>query len=126
VISIDGSTFDVPVLNIKRSADVLDKYAERTIDGKLHREIIGVYYNYQVAFGRTLVVADYHDLWDALTEPVEFHTIIIPDEDGNRTFQAYITGVSDEFVKVLDDDATRYMKSLVCKFIAQSPSRTPA
>ena len=43
-IEIDGVYFDVPFLSIKRTADFLDKYAERTEDGDLKRELIGVYF----------------------------------------------------------------------------------
>ena len=53
MIIIDAVTYDIPVTSIKRTADFLDKYAERTEDGKLQRELIGVYFNYQLAFGRT-------------------------------------------------------------------------
>ena len=52
-IVIDGTTYDIPILSIKRKAEFLDKYAERTEDGILHRELIGVYFNYELQFGRT-------------------------------------------------------------------------
>ena len=50
-ITIDGVEFLIPLLSIKRTADALDKYAERTEDGDLKREVIGVYYNYQLSVG---------------------------------------------------------------------------
>ena len=58
-IVIDSTTYNIPVLSIKRKAEVLDKYAERTEDGVLHREIIGVYFNYELAFGRTNNTTEY-------------------------------------------------------------------
>lgn len=122
MITIDGTAYNVPVTKMKRSADVLDKYAERTIDGVLHREVIGVYFNYQVEFGSPATMADYVALWEKLTEPVEFHTVIIPDEDGNLTFSAYISSVNDEIVKARG--ANRYLKNLRANFIARSPERT--
>lgn len=120
-ITIDGTVYDVPVISIKRTADFLDKYAERTADGILHRELIGVYFNYSVKFGQA-TMTDYSLLWAKLTEPVEFHTIIIPDEDGDLTFTAYVSGISDDLVKVTG--ATRYWKDLTVNFIAQAPART--
>ena len=36
-IKIDGEFFDVPLVSIKRTGDFLDKYANRTEDGVLHR-----------------------------------------------------------------------------------------
>ena len=41
-IKIDGISYDVPLVSIKRTAEFLDKYAERTEDGDLKRELIGV------------------------------------------------------------------------------------
>ena len=49
-ISIDGILYDIPLVSIKRTADFLDKYAERTEDEELKRELIGVYYNYQMSW----------------------------------------------------------------------------
>lgn len=46
-IYIDGQLWDIPLVSIRRSFDVLDKYAERNEDdGDLKREILGVYLNY--------------------------------------------------------------------------------
>lgn len=124
MITIDGTTFDVPVVSIKRKADFLDKYAERTEDGVLHRELIGVYFNYTIEFGSTATIPNYVALWDKLTEPVEFHTVTVPDEDGeNYTFTAYFAGVNDELKRV--KNAQAFWKTLTVDFIAKSPSRTP-
>jgi hypothetical protein len=123
MITIDGEQFDIPVLSpIKRKADVLDKYAERSVDGVLHREIIGVYFNYSLNFGSSANVTEYARLWEKLTEPVEFHTVTVPDEDGNYTFTAYFSNVSDEIHRSID--ARRFFKNLTVNFIAQSPART--
>lgn len=122
IIQIDGQTYNVPVKRITRKADFLDKFAERTVDGVLHRELIGVYFNYQIEFGQA-AMADYSALWDKLTEPEEFHTVVIPDEDGDLTFTAYFSKISDELVKV--SGATRYWKNLKVHFIAKSPERAP-
>lgn len=42
MIVIDGEQFKIDVLSVKRSADFLDKYAERLANGHLRRELIGV------------------------------------------------------------------------------------
>lgn len=122
MITIDGITYNVPVLSIKRNAEFLDKYAERTADGVLRREILGVYYNYQIQFGRTLDTVAYAALWTKLTEPTEFHTVVVPDESGDFTFVAYFSGVSDELIK---KSATKnFWKNLSVNFIAKEPALT--
>lgn len=122
MIVIDGETFTVPIVSLTRRADFLDKYAERTEDGVLHRELIGVYYNYQIQFGSTTDVAEYAALWQKLTEPVEFHEVTVPDEDGSHTFTAYFSNVGDVMRKY--KDAQAFWKSLTVNFIAQEPARS--
>ena len=123
MIVIDGESFDIPIISIKRNAEFLDKYAERTEDGVLHRELIGVYFNYSLSFGRTGTLAEYASLWAKLTEVEEFHTVVVPDFDGTGgqyTFTAYFAGISDELIK---ESATQtFWKNLVVNFIAQSPA----
>lgn len=123
MIIIDGTTYNIPILSIKRKAEFLDKYAERTEDGVLHRELIGVYFNYELQFGRTGSLTDYANLWVKLSEVVEFHEVTVPDFGGSATpytFSAYFSNVSDELVK---ESATQtFWKNLTVNFIAQSPA----
>jgi hypothetical protein len=124
VFSIDGETFDIGLVSVKRDAPVLDKYANRTEDGDLNREIIGVYFNYTMTFPRLhLNPSEYARLYDKVTEPVEFHTVVVPGTIGSFTFQAYITGVSDELLKI-GNDGINHWGNLQIKFIAKTPSRS--
>lgn len=120
-ISIDGIHFDIPMISLKRTADVLDKYANRTEDGDLKREVIGVYYNYQLSVGVVENQSVYDALWDKLTEPTEFHEITLPTSEGTYTFTGYVSSVSDEYRKITPTGAT--FQGLTCKFTAKKPSR---
>jgi len=83
LFSIDGVTFNIPVVEIKREAPVLDKYATRTEGGDLEREIIGVYFNYTLTFPNlALNTTEYEKLWNKVTEPVEFHDFVVPGTTG--------------------------------------------
>lgn len=123
-IRVDGIHFDIPMVSLKRSADFLDKYAERTEDGVLQRELIGVYYNYTLTVGSSNAFGDtsYDAFWDKMTEPVEFHEISIPTKDGYYTFVGYISSISDEYKKILSDEEE--FSGFTCKFTSKSPSRT--
>lgn len=120
-LTIDGIVYKIPVeTNIKRQADILDKYAKRVDSGDLKRKIIGVYKNYSLSFSEKqtdLNYDEYNRLYDKLTEPVEFHTVKI----GNYTFIAYITAVADNMY--LYRDGKEYYKGLKAEFIAKSPWR---
>lgn len=122
-IRIDGVFYDVPLVSMKRTADFLDKYAERTEDGDFKRGLIGVYFNYQMSFGTIDDDDLYEALWNKLTEPVEFHDFSLPTVKGVYSFRGYISGVSDEVEKMFSDTAK--FKGLQCKFIAKKPARRP-
>ena len=96
MLYIDGETYEIPVAGLKRTADFLDKYSERTETGELRRKLTGVFFNYELELGTTSDTIEYARLWDKLTEPVEFHTVTVPDESGDYTFTAYFSNISDE------------------------------
>lgn len=120
-IIIDGKRYNVPVSEINRTADVLDKYANRTENGDLKRKGIGVYFNYEISFGFTTNTAAYNSLFNKLTEPEEFHTVTVPASNGDFTFKAYITKVSDQMVAQYK--GKNYFGELKASFTAKAPAR---
>ena len=121
MLYIDGIGYKIDVLSVKRTADFLDKYAERTENGDLERELIGVYFNYKLQLGPGIDRTEYARLWDKLTEPVEFHEVTVPDEDGDYTFTAYFSHVADELLRKVAEK--NYWKNLTVNFIAKKPAR---
>jgi len=121
-LEIDDEIYNVAVLTgLKRNADFLDKYAERTDDGDLQRELIGVYFNYKgIRFTKQTDnnYDEYERLYDKLTEAEEFHDIKI----GNQSFRAYFSGVNDEMYLYKNDRP--YYKNLTVNFTAKTPSRS--
>lgn len=122
MITIDGTEYTVPIVSLKRKAEALDKYAERTEDGRLHREMIGVYINYYIQFGTGADTAAYAALWEKITEPEEFHTVIIPDGDGTHEFECYFSNISDKMFRYKDPQA--FYKDLTLNMISRDPTRT--
>jgi hypothetical protein len=122
MLKIDGNTYDVDVVSCKRKADFLDKYAERSEDGNLHRELIGVYFNYQLKLGPGINRAEYDRLWEKLSEPEAFHTVRVPYSSGEYTFIAYFSNLSDELL--LCHEGVHYWNGLTVNFTAKSPART--
>jgi len=120
VLKIDGQWYHVPVLALSRKADFLDKYASRTEDGVLQRELIGVFYNYQLKLGSTGDTHEYNRLWRKLTQPQEFHSVTVPGTGGDYTFTAYFSGVKDSLLRVCDGD--NRWTGLTVSFIARSPA----
>lgn len=122
-IKVDGIFFDIPMVSLKRSADFLYKYAERNEEGEMMSELIGVYYNYTLTAGTSsdFGETDYDAFWDKMTEPIERHEISIPTKNGFYVFTGYISSISDEYTKILENEAE--FTGFTCKFIAKSPSR---
>lgn len=122
-IIIDSTTYNVPIKTLKRKAELLFKYAERTEDGNLHGEVIGTFYNYDLQAGMSRNnVSDYASLWVKITDPAFEHTITLPDESGTLTFNCYFANISDDVDK---EGATNYFRNLSFSVIATSPARTP-
>jgi hypothetical protein len=119
-IVIDSTTYDVPLKVINRKSESLFKYAERTEDGILHSELIGIYFNYDLEVGMSKNnVSAYAALYLRLTEPVETHEVVILGD----TFNCYFAGIRDEVAKT---GATNYFRNLSFSVIAISPARVPA
>ncbi len=101
VITIDGQSFAVGVLSVKRNATIAEGSNSGTsVSGRIIRDVIGTYYNYTVVFGTSkLSKTEYDALYDLLTVPVESHEITIPYGQSTITFDAYITSASDDLLK---------------------------
>lgn len=124
-ITIDGVVYSTPILKLNRSFAFLDKFAERTADGSLQRELIGTYYNYDLTFGMSANgVSAYAALYLKVSEPAEFHTVSIPGENGGASWEAYIGPGKDEIAR-LQKDGVNYYRGLTFPIIARSPARTP-
>jgi len=118
MIVIDSIDYDIPIVSLSGQADMLDKYAERTVDGVLHRELIGVYDNYEIEFASSYRdSATYSDLWFKLTEPVPWHTVKFPTIFGEREIEGYFANTRHEVSK--QKGSVTYWKGLSTSFVSR-------
>lgn len=118
MIIIDGIEFNIAIVSLEGQADMLDKYAERTPDGVLHRELIGVYDNYEIEFASAYSNPQgYSDLWFKLTEPVPWHTVKFPTILGEREIVGYFANTRHKASK--QKGTTTYWKGLVTSFVSR-------
>lgn len=104
-IYIDDEYFDIPLVNIKRRNDFLEKYAKRNEAGTMLMETIGAYLNYDVSVGYIDDSEMYNKLWAVLTNPNKrMHIVRLPNGMNEFTFEGYFSSISDEVSKVLDND----------------------
>lgn len=122
LIEVDGNSYDVINSELTRSFQVLDgENAGRTLDGEMHRDVIGTYYNYTWKL-EPKTVEDYSTLYDVLSAPDDYHTITVPYNQGTKTFRAYVTNGQDQLRR--QEDGVNYWTGLSINFIAISPNRT--
>ena len=83
---IDGITYNIPMVSIQRTLDFLEKYAERTEDGDIKIESIGLYKNYTISIGTIDDVEMYDKLIDHITDcENRFHHVSLPDASKQGT-----------------------------------------
>ena len=61
---LDGISYDVGVAAVSREAKLEERYRITTADGKIHREVQGVYFTYQLTLGN-IAKAAYDNLYAA-------------------------------------------------------------
>lgn len=127
LVSIDGIYYNImiPKDGIKRSFSIADTdNSGRLLNGEMVRDIIGTYYNYTIQFEtKYLSTAEYDDLFDKLSAPVDYHTIVAPYGQEKLTFQAYCTTGSDTLSIVVN--GMNKWGGLSINFVAMKPKRTP-
>jgi hypothetical protein len=126
LFKIDGVSYNVlvPSGGLKRSAKVLDgDNVGRMQSGRMKRDIIGTYYNYSMQIDtRGLNAAQYDALYQVLTAPVDYHTVVVPYGQSTLTYEAYVSNVDDEVI--LMQDGRNLWGNLSVDFIAMEPDRT--
>lgn len=124
-ITLDGVTYStLHVTKMTRNFSVLDgPNAGRMMDGAMTRDIIGTFYNYSVEIDPDAASrSDYDSFYEAISAPVDSHTLVVPYAQTTLTFQAYVTNGKDELT-VMEPAANRW-EDLSFNFIAMAPQRT--
>ena len=125
--TLDGVAYKVriPENGIKRSGQILDgENAGRGQSGVMVRDVIGTYFNYTIELDTSVLdVAEYDRLYEAITSPVDSHTLKIPYAQTTLTFQAYITKAEDTLRSMTG--GVNHWTGLTMSFVAMEPQRTP-
>lgn len=125
-IVMDGVEYpNIHIVSLKRSFQVLDgENAGRVMTGEMDRDIIGTYYNYSCEIDASGADRDeYDNFYEAISAPVDSHSITVPFAQETITFDAYVTNGDDELLSMFDDNE---WSGLSFNFIAMAPQRRPA
>lgn len=126
MLEIDGIEYGAIVTALTRSFEVVDgENAGRTLDGNMHRDLIGTYYNYSVTvMTDRMTQAKYNQLYEVISSPTESHDIVVAYGNETLTFKAYITQGTDDLLRQYSE-TNRYWGNLSFNFIAMKPQRRP-
>lgn len=123
LFKIDGKGFSgVGVESLKRSFRIPDgTNAGDMISGDYERDLVGTYYDYDLVITTSdLAVNEYDALFEALSAPVNSHTVEMPYGMTSITFEAMIEGGDDELIPM--DDGT-WWGNLNVTIRAKKPQR---
>lgn len=125
MVKVDGTEYGGIVTALQRSFEVVDgENAGRTLDGVMHRDLIGTYYNYSITINTSrMSQAEYNTLYETISSPVESHSIVVPYGNTVLTFKAYVTNGTDDLIRQYSE-TNRYWGNLSFNFIAMEPQRS--
>lgn len=121
--SIDGIEWDLPC-DISRVSEVtLSDISGMLLDKSYFGDVLGTYLKYSIK----LVIPPgmeqkYYSVYEAITEPVDGHTFILPYNGGNVEITGRVSGISDVYV-ILPNGAHRW-KGIAFDIISNHPSKT--
>lgn len=125
---IDGVKYKgIRITSVKRSFSISDgeNAGRLAVSGKMVRDVIGTFYNYQFTVDPSKAEPEtYDDFYEVISSPVDFHTIVVPYAQGSMTFEAYVTAGDDTLIEICNDGNNRWGE-LSFSAIAMEPQRTP-
>ena len=125
MFKVDGIEYGGIVVALQRSFEVADgENAGRTLDGVMHRDLIGTYYNFSITIITSrMSQKEYNALYETISAPVESHNIVVPYGNTLLTFKAYVTNGTDDLLRQYSE-TNRYWGNLSFNFIAMKPQRS--
>jgi len=127
---MDGTTYDVDIIEIDINVSFLNKYAERTADnGELKSEALGTFENQTIVLGpgSNYLNPDYIQLYEDLikiqSDGTFNHVVEVFSPIGRYDFKMYPADFSIKLKRIKDDDLDRdlhkkYWSNMTLKFIA--------
>lgn len=129
VFTIDGVDLRLVVTELKRSFSVADtENSGRTQSYKMHRDIIGTFYNYKMSIDSSRSnPADYDTFYQIISSPTESHRMVFPYNQETLEFEAYVTSGEDRLKinKNAPEGQKNRWTGLSVEFTAMEPQRRP-
>lgn len=101
MFTIDGITWDIPC-TITRTAEIkASDISGLMLDKSYFNDVIGTYMSYTIKLAvPNGKVTQYAEIYEALTNPVDGHTFVLPYNDDTLNLTARVANVSDVYVRL--------------------------
>ena len=122
ILTIDGVDYDVKC-RVRRQGDVRDTdISGEMLDGSYFHDVAGTYYDYEISFLYPLYDRNkYAEIYEALTQPVEGHTFILPYNNSTVTLTAKVELADDELLEL--ENGQQYWRALSFTLTANAPTK---
>lgn len=125
-LNIDGTEYRVKLVygSLQRSFTITEgTNSGVAITGRAIRDIIGTSYSYSVDVEPDPAhPEDYDAMYEVLTSPVDYHTVVMPYGQSTLTFEAMITSGSDSLGANIR--GVKRWNGMRLQFIAREPQRS--
>ena len=122
ILSIDGVEYDVKC-SVRRTADIRDsEISGELLNGEIFHDVLGTYYDYVISFLYPLYDQNkYAAIYEALTEPVDGHSFVLPYNNSTVTLTAKVDLVDDEQIEM--ESGFKYWRALSFGLTANAPTK---
>lgn len=123
MFSLDGINYDVKCTILRTAELTASEISGMLLDRSYFNDVIGTFLKYDLALSVPLKDLDkYSDLYEALTDPVDGHSFVLPYNGGRLSITGRITTVSDEFMRM--PGGRTYWRNTKFSVIANHPSKS--
>ena len=122
MFSIDGLTWDIPC-DIERTAEIsASEISGLMLDKSYFNDVLGTYMKYTIKLAVPVNMKDeYVQIYEAITNPADGHTFVLPYNDSTITITARVESISDVYVRLANGGV--YWKGIRFSIIANHPSK---
>ena len=129
MITIDGTTWDVPCTIERTSEMTASEISGLLLDKTYFNDVIGTYMRYSVTLAFTPMrnrglasESDYYEVYELLTDPVNAHAFTMPYNGNDLNITARVESVSDALVRLPGN--VEYWQGITFEAISIAPTKT--
>lgn len=120
--TLDGIEWEIPC-KIERTAEVRpSEISGQMMDKSYFNDVIGTYMRYTIGIAVPFGMEEqYETLYEAISDPVDGHTLVVPYNRGTITITGRIESVSDVYVRMPGEK--NYWRNTSFEILSNAPTK---